>query len=160
MESSNLNVCIIAAQWNEHVVSRLIDGAKRACEHRGMNANAVHVTRVAGALEIPHALNIAMQNPHFDTFVVLGTVLKGETDHYEHVARMANDGVQKVALRHNKPLGNSILTVHTLELAMARASEGDNNSGYAATLAAIDLFEAMRGLEQYEPPTFKFRAIV
>ena len=69
----------------------------------------------------------------------MGAIIKGTTDHYHHVARIAQDGVLSVALKYNLALGNGILTVHTLEQALARADGPMGNIGFDAASAACDL---------------------
>lgn len=140
-------VLIIASRANELIVSRLIEGASRACHKAGIKANDQYLIRVDGALEIPLALKMAAKTGHFTTYVVLGAVIKGHTDHYEHVARMANDGVLSVALEYNLVLGNKILTVHSLEHALERADGPAGNAGYDAAMAALNLYETLWALQ-------------
>ncbi|HXW52823.1 MAG TPA: 6,7-dimethyl-8-ribityllumazine synthase [Myxococcota bacterium] len=134
-----INAVIIAAKANYVVVSRLIDGAKRAFTSANIDASRTTLIEVAGALEIPLALKKIASTNHWNAFVVLGAVIKGKTDHYEHVARLAQNGVLKVALEHRLPLGNGILTVHTLEQAFERADGPCGNLGFDAAKAAIGL---------------------
>lgn len=141
-------VLLIAARANDLVVSRLIDGAKRAFVNEGLSLSQLSLMRVNGALEIPLALNKAATTGRFNTFVVLGAVIKGKTDHYDHVARMANDGVLDVALRHHLAVGNGILTVHSLEHALERADGPCGNLGCDAARAALGLSASFLELEK------------
>jgi 6,7-dimethyl-8-ribityllumazine synthase len=133
------NVLIIASRANDMVVSRLIEGAKRALRQASVREECQHLVRVPGALEIPLALNLAARCGRFNAFVVLGAVIKGKTDHYDHVARMANDGVVEVALKYHLCVGNGILTVHSLEHALERADGPAGNLGFDAAKASVDL---------------------
>ncbi len=130
---------IIAARANDNVCSRLIDGAVRAFTEAGIEANNQHVLRVAGALEIPLALKMAARSRQFDIFLVIGAVIKGQTDHYEHVSRMANDGVMSVALEYQLALANCILCAHNMEQALERAGGACGNLGFDYANAAVDL---------------------
>lgn len=134
---SGQKVLIIASQANDLVVSRLISGAKNSLSAALIPSDAHTLMRVPGALEIPLALKKAA--PYFDMFVVLGVVLKGQTDHYEHVSRIALDGVASVALEHTLALGNGIMTVQSMELALARADGPNGNLGAEAARAAISM---------------------
>lgn len=135
----NHNPVIIAAQANDLVVSRLIDGALRAFRTAGIGDEQITIVRVPGALEIPLALNkIAALGQH-SCYTVLGAVIKGKSDHYDHVARMANDGALSVALKYNLAMGNGILTVHSLEQALERADGPCGNLGFDAAHAALSL---------------------
>lgn len=132
---------IIAANFNDLIVSRLVEGAVRAFHSASIADSAISLIRVAGALEIPLALKAAARTNQFNVFVVVGAIIKGHTDHYDHVARMANDGVLSVALEHNLALGNKILTVHSLEHALERADGPHGNAGHDAAMAALGLFD-------------------
>lgn len=138
-DAGSKRVLIIAALANDMVVSRLVDGAKRALSAARIAPEHQQVMRVSGALEIPLALKMAAKSGAFDAFVVLGAVIKGKTDHYDHVARMANDGVLAVALEHYLALGNGIVTVHCLEQALERADGPAGNLGVDAANAALNL---------------------
>jgi 6,7-dimethyl-8-ribityllumazine synthase len=129
----------IAAQANDFVVSKLIDGTIRACYSYGLKEEQLHIVRVAGALEIPLALNQAANIHGFNVYVVLGAIIKGKTDHYAHVSRVAHDGIMSVALEKNLALGNGILTVYNLEQALERADGPSGNLGYDAARAALNL---------------------
>lgn len=136
---SPTNVAIIATRWHHNVVDRLIDGAHRALIEADISPEYHHVMHVAGALELPLALSMALDSRRYNAYVMLGCVLKGKTDHYDHVARMANDAIINLATTHRLALGNGILTVHHLEHALARAEGSEGNLGYDAMKAALDL---------------------
>ena len=139
---------IIASQANDLVVRRLIDGAKRSLLTNGIPLKNQYLLQVPGALEIPMALKRAVLSGKFSIFVVVGAVIKGKTDHYDHVARMANDGTLNIAIRHGLALGNGILTVHSLEHALERADGPNGNLGYDAANAAIKLHNSFLELEK------------
>jgi 6,7-dimethyl-8-ribityllumazine synthase len=145
-EAHSKRVLIISACANDVVVSRLIDGACRALTTASIKPEHQEVMRVSGALEIPLALKMAARTNFFHAFVVLGAVIKGKTDHYDHVARMANDGVLQVALEHQIALGNGILTVHSMEHALERADGPCGNLGNDAANAALNLLSCSQTL--------------
>jgi len=148
LEQDTIKAVIIAAQANQLVVSRLVEGAMRALSSTTRVSAHVSLIEVSGALEIPLALNKVAKAARFNTFVALGAVIKGKTDHYEHVARMANDGVLRVALEHQLAFGNGILTVHSLEQALERADGPCGNLGFDATKAALSLTAIFSRLDQ------------
>ncbi len=137
IDLSNEKALIIGALANDFVVSRLINGALATFDAAKIPKQQQTVIRVPGALEIPLALKKAAA--HFDIFVVLGAVIKGQTDHYDHVSRISFDGVLQVALEHSLALGNGIMTVANMELALARADGPNGNLGKDAALAALSL---------------------
>ena len=137
LDMSKEKALIIASLANDIIVSRLISGAEAAFDAANIAKERQTIIRVPGAMEIPVALKKSA--PYFDIFVVLGVVIKGQTDHYEHVSRIAMDGVLQVCLEHTLPLGNGIMTVHTMEQALARADGPSGNLGIDAARAALSL---------------------
>lgn len=141
---SGLHVGVVAAQWNEAIVDRLLEGALQRLEKAGVDQ--VTVVRVPGALELPiAALKLAQQG--CDAIVALGAVVKGETDHYEIVVRESARGISSVALETGVPVANGILAVHDYTHAVERAGTGDANKGVEAVEAALSTANAIRDLE-------------
>ncbi len=102
---------------------------------------------VAGAFELPQAIRIALRGARtFDGYVALGCVVKGETDHYEFLCREAMAGLMTVALQYGIALGSGLLTVHTIEQAVARSSDDGHNKGAEAAAAALLQVAVMRRL--------------
>ncbi|MEE3500444.1 6,7-dimethyl-8-ribityllumazine synthase [Acidiphilium acidophilum] len=98
----------------------------------------VETVDVAGAFELPQALGIAMHSrTRFDGFVVLGCVVRGETDHYDYICDSAMHGLMSVALEHGICLGTALLTVDTIAQAEARSAETGANKGAEAAVACL-----------------------
>ena len=135
---------IVRAPYYTDVVDGLRDGAVRLLQEAGAS---FEVLDVAGALELAGAVRLAAHGRRrFDGYVVLGCVVRGETDHYEHVCREAMSGLTKVVLRFGLCLGNGLLTVDRLEQAVARASADGHNKGAEAAAAALLQIRAARWL--------------
>ena len=143
IEGSRLRVGIAVASWNQTITDRLLAGAQKRCEELGVE----HVvSRVPGALELPLAAQ-ALARKGCDAVIAIGVVIKGETDHYEIVARESSSGLTRVGLDTGVPIGNAILAVHTYEQALDRAGDGETNKGVEATDAALAMVSALRDLE-------------
>ena len=106
--------------------------------------------RVPGALELPAAIAAARlrQPDRFDGFVALGCVIRGGTDHYEHVCRESMHGLTGLAARHGLALGNGLLTVAHLEQAWSRARRGEGDKGGDAARACLRLIALHRALDR------------
>lgn len=103
---------------------------------------------VAGAFELPQALRIALRgSKKFDGFVVLGCVVRGETDHYEFICNTAMDGLMQVAIQYGICLGTALLTVDTVAQAQARSRETGANKGAEAAVACLKQIAIARALE-------------
>jgi len=141
-----LRVAIVRSLFNAAVTDGLVDGARQALAEMGAGQRAVTVVDVPGAFELPLAARVAARSGRFDLVVALGAVIRGETDHYEHIAREAASGLARVALRTGVPVGFGVLTVEREEQALARSVPGPDNKGGEAARAAVATVHALRAL--------------
>lgn len=142
-EGDGLHVGVAAARWNQAITDRLVECAVARLGELGVGE--VTVVRVPGALELPLAAQKLAQSG-CDAVIVIGTVVRGETDHYEIVVRESAQGVTRVALDTGVPVANAILAVHDYELAVERAGSGEANKGVEAAEAAVKTATALREL--------------
>ena len=130
LDGSAPEVLIIAAPYYREIVDGMIGGAEAVLHQIGARHQ---IAEVAGAYELPQALRLAAKGRHhFDGFIAIGCVIKGETDHYDFICRSAMDGIMNVALDHALCLGTALLTVDTLEQAEARSGAAHNKGAEAA----------------------------
>jgi 6,7-dimethyl-8-ribityllumazine synthase len=138
------NLLIVRAPYYPEVVDGLRDGAVRIASEAGAN---FEILDVSGAMELAAAIRLAVHGRRrFDGYVALGCVVKGATDHYEHVCREAMSGLTAVALNFGLCVGNGLLTVDQLEQALARSSADGFNKGAEAAVAALVQIRAARWL--------------
>lgn len=135
---------VVRAPYYTVIVDGLRDGAVRIITEAGGTCD---VLDVAGALELAAAIQFAVRGDRaYDGFVALGCVVKGETDHYEHVCREAMQALTRVALDHSLCLGNGLLTVASKAQALARSGQDGHNKGAEAAAAAMLQIRAAREL--------------
>jgi 6,7-dimethyl-8-ribityllumazine synthase len=147
-DGRGLKVVLLRAQFNEPVVSGLVEGALAALDEMGTARANVSVVEVPGAFELPLAAQTAARSQHCDAVVALAAVIRGETDHYEHIARAATDGLAEVALQEGVPVGFGVLTVGEAAQARARSQPGAGNKGGEAARAAIAMVHVLRKLRR------------
>jgi 6,7-dimethyl-8-ribityllumazine synthase len=128
------------------VVEGLLAGARSALNSMGVTKSSVTVEDVPGAFELPLAARAAADSGRFDAAVALGAVIRGETDHYEHIAREAAAGLAAVARETGMPVGFGVLTVASEDQALARSRRGPGNKGAEAALAAVAMVHVVRRL--------------
>lgn len=143
LEGRPPSILLVRAPYYTAIVDGLRDGALRIIEEAGGTSD---VLDVAGALELAAAILFAARAGGYDGFVALGCVVRGETDHYDHVCREAMAGLTRVALDHALCLGNGLLTVHSEDQAIARSGADGHNKGAEAAVAALLQIRAMRKL--------------
>lgn len=138
-----MHVGIAAARWNQAVTDKLVEGALRALEEMGVDE--ITVLRVPGSLELAVAATHLVASG-CDAVVAIGTVVKGDTDHYEIVVGESARGVSQVSIDTGKPVANAILAVHEYQDAVDRAGPGKDNRGFEAAETAVVTANALRGL--------------
>jgi 6,7-dimethyl-8-ribityllumazine synthase len=115
-------VALCVARFYPELADKLEAGAREALTDAGIEE--LDRFEVSGAFELPLVAKYAAQSGRYAAVVCLGAVIRGETDHYEYVCREAARGIQDVQLETGVPCGFGLLTVDTLEQAMARAAGG------------------------------------
>ncbi len=147
LRGEGLRVGVVVARFNDFITSRLLDGAKAALSSHGVRDEDITIASVPGSFEIPLTAKKLAGSGRYDAVICLGAVIKGETDHYEHVAGEAAKGISAVALATGVPTIFAVLTTDTLEQAINRAGGKQGNSGYSAGVAAIEMANLLRALD-------------
>ena len=134
-------VAIISARWHSELCDQMIEGAQRALTMAKVFSEVFYVP---GSFELPLAAKKLLakdSSAGFDAAVVLGLVLRGETPHFDYVCQGVTNGVMDVSLELMKPIGFGVLTVDTLEQAIARAGGpgSKEDKGFDAAMAALAL---------------------
>jgi 6,7-dimethyl-8-ribityllumazine synthase len=142
-EGRGLRVLILRSRFNAPVVDGLLEGAREALVSLGTGDGDITVVDVPGAFELPLAARVGADSGRYDAIVALGAVIRGETDHYEHIAREAAAGLAAVARESGVPVGFGVLTVAEETLALARSASGPENKGAEAARAAIGMVHVL-----------------
>jgi 6,7-dimethyl-8-ribityllumazine synthase len=133
---------IVVSRFNGAITDALYRGAVDELLAAGARAEHVRAVSVPGAVEIPHAANaLAEATHHVAGIIALGCVIRGETAHFDYVCRAATDGIMRVAIDHDIPIGFGLLTCETLEQAQSRSrlEPGGHNVGRDAARAALEM---------------------
>lgn len=141
-----LRVGIVASRFNEAIVRRLLDGALDCLTRHDVTEQDIAVAWVPGAFEIPLVAQRLASSGEFDAVVALGTVIRGETPHFDHVASQAASGVTRAALTTGVPVTFGVLTTDDVPQAEARAGGKAGNKGFEAALAALEMANLMSSL--------------
>lgn len=147
-DSSEINVqgakfLIVEARFYDVIGAMLLEGAAAAFEKAGA---AHHLVSVPGALEIPIAMEIALDHAQkagrpYAGAVALGCVIRGETYHFEIVSGESARALMQIGLTHRLALGNGVLTVDSEAQALARADQSKGDKGGDAARAALALYQ-------------------
>lgn len=151
MTTKTPRILILDADYYTHISAMLRTGAEAALAEAGAIVDTV---TVPGVLEIPSAVAMASApdaRRHYDGYVLIGCVIRGETSHYDIVANESARAVLSLAVERKLALGNAILTVETEAQAIVRADPAQKNKGADAARAALRLIE----LAEHFGPAFR-----
>jgi 6,7-dimethyl-8-ribityllumazine synthase len=140
------HLLIVEARFYEDLSDELARGAIKAIEAAGATYDRINVP---GALEIPAIIRCAIEaasSRHYDGYVALGCVVRGETTHYEIVSGESARGLMELTLRYPVAIGNGILTVEDYDQAWARAKVDEMDKGGGAARAALAVIAAKHHL--------------
>lgn len=143
----DVKIGIVAARFNEFIVSKLISGAEDALVRHGVDDDNIELAWVPGCFEIPVAARKMAESGKYDAVIALGTVIRGETSHYDYVCNEVSKGVAQVELQTGIPVMFGILTTDNVEQAVQRAGTKAGNKGYDCGCGAIEminLFDNMK----------------
>jgi 6,7-dimethyl-8-ribityllumazine synthase len=146
-DARGLRIAVVRARFHPEVADGLLFGALDALREMGAADDAVTVSDVPGAFELPLAVRAVAESRRHDAVVALGAVIRGETDHYEHIAREASSGLAAVARETGVPVGFGVLTVNDEAQARARSASGPGNKGAEAARAAVEMVHVLRKLK-------------
>ena len=147
LQGQGLKIGVIVARFNDFITSRLLEGTKAGLLSHGVRDEDVTVAWVPGSFEIPLTARKMAESKSYDAIICLGAVIRGETDHYEHVAGEAAKGIASASVSTGTPVIFGVLTTDTLEQAINRAGAKQGNSGYNAAVSAVEMANLMRALD-------------
>ena len=139
LNAEGFRFAVVASRWNDFLTSRLIEGALDALERLGADEKSVEVFRVPGSFEIPLLAKRLAASGKWDTIICVGTVIRGETPHFEYIAAEVTKGIAQAGMETNVPVVYGIVTADTLEQAIDRAGVKAGNKGFEAAMSAVEL---------------------
>jgi len=134
-----LEFAVCSGRFYADLAQRLENGAVEGFTSGGVSPASVHVYPVPGAFDLPQAAKMAAASGRFAGVACVGTVIRGETDHYDHVCTEAARGISQVGLETGVPCSFGVITCNTMEQALARAGGDKRDQGRAAALTVMRL---------------------
>ena len=139
LDAQGFRFAIVASRWNDFISSRLVEGAIDALERLRADEKLVEVFRVPGAFEIPLlALRLA-ESEKFDAIICVGTIIRGQTPHFEYIAGEVTRGIGEAGLQTGVPVVFGVVTADTVDQAIDRAGVKLGNKGFEAATTAVEL---------------------
>ena len=139
ISGKGLKFCIVAARFNEFIVSKLVGGALDTLHRHETADSDIDVAWVPGAFEIPLAAKKMAASGKYDAVLCLGAVIRGSTTHYDYVCSEVSKGVAQVGLQTGVPTIFGVVTTENIEQAIERAGTKAGNKGADAAMAAMEM---------------------
>jgi 6,7-dimethyl-8-ribityllumazine synthase len=134
---------IVASRFNDFMTKQLVSGCMDTLVRHGAEDRDLTIVWVPGAFEIPAIAGKMAKSKAYDAVICLGTVIRGQTPHFDFVASEASKGIAKVAQDSNIPVIFGIITADTIEQAVERSGAKDGNKGKDAALSAIEMINVI-----------------
>ena len=145
--SQGIKVGIVAARFNEFIVSKLVSGALDGLKRHDVKDEDIDVAWVPGAFEIPLIASKMANSGKYDAVICLGAVIRGATSHYDYVCNEVSKGVAQAGLNSGVPVLFGVVTTENIEQAIERAGTKAGNKGYDCALSAIEMVQLIKEVE-------------
>jgi len=139
---------LVVSRFNDFISSKLVEGALDALSRHGAEDSDITLIKVPGAFEIPFTAKKLAAGGGFDAVICLGAVIRGATPHFDYVAAEMSKGIAQVGLEGSVPVTFGVLTTDDLEQAIERAGSKAGNKGWDAAMAAMEMVNLNRVLDQ------------
>jgi 6,7-dimethyl-8-ribityllumazine synthase len=139
LNAEGFRFAIVASRWNDFLTARLIEGALDALERLGAKEELVAIYKVPGSFEIPLLTRKLAASGKYDALICLGTIIRGQTPHFEYIANEVTKGIAQAGMETGIPVVFGVVTADTLEQAIDRAGVKAGNKGFEAAMAAVEL---------------------
>lgn len=144
--AEDIKIGIVAARFNEFIVSRLIGGALDGLKRHDVPEEQIDLAWVPGAFEIPVIAEKMAASGKYDAVICLGAVIRGATSHYDYVCNEVSKGVASVSLETGVPVMFGVVTTENIEQAIERAGTKAGNKGYDCAMGALEMIDLIKQL--------------
>ena len=137
-DSSNMKIGIVVSQWNNKITDGLFNGAFTTLIESGVSENNIEKIEVPGSFELIFGAKILSRN-EVDAIICLGSVIQGETKHFDYVCQAVSNGIKDLNITLDIPVIFGVLTDNTMEQALNRSGGKHGNKGIEAAVTAIKM---------------------
>lgn len=138
-DASNMCFGIVVSEWNKDITGALLDGAVKTLEKHGALPENIHVKTVPGSFELIYGAQQMTKNDGFDAIIILGSVIRGETPHFDYICEGVTHGIAHLNATQNIPVVFGLLTTDNLEQAQDRSGGKLGNKGDECAVVAIKM---------------------
>jgi len=145
-DSATFNIGIVVSEWNEDITNALLEGA--LVVFKNADANIMHLAQVPGAFELPVTAQMLLtKDPKLDGILVIGSVIQGETRHFDFVCQGVTQGIMDVMLKFNKPISFCLLTDLNLQQSVDRSGGKHGNKGTECAVTLLKMIHLQKAIQ-------------
>ena len=130
---------IVVSEWNNKITDQLLKGAVSTLRDLNVPKNNILIHYVPGAFELPLGAQYLLESTDVNGVIALGSVIQGETKHFDFVCEGTTNGIMQVSLKYNKPVILGVLTDNTIQQAIDRSGGKHGNKGIECAIACIKM---------------------
>ena len=145
-DATHLRFGIVVSEWNPTITEGLLKDAVGALLDCGVVESNIKTIHVPGSFELPLAAQFLLESKNVDAVICLGSVIQGETKHFDYVCQTTSNGIKDVSLKYNKAVIFGVLTDNTMQQAIDRSGGKHGNKGVEASITAIKMVSLMKNL--------------
>lgn len=138
-DASNMCFGIVVSEWNEEITNALLEGAVATLEEHGAIPENIHIKHVPGSFELIYGAHQMTLNGGFDAIIILGSVVRGETPHFDYICQGVTAGIARLNTVSEIPVIYGLLTTDNIEQARQRAGGALGNKGSECAVVAIKM---------------------
>lgn len=138
-DASNMCFGIVVAEWNSEITGALLDGAVSTLEKHGALPENIHVKTVPGSFELVYGAHQMTLNGSYDAIIILGSVIRGETPHFDYICQGVTYGIARLNAKSEIPVIYGLLTTNDLQQAKDRSGGKYGNKGDGCAIDAIKM---------------------
>ena len=138
-DASNMCFGIVVSEWNPEITGALLEGAVNTLEKHGAIPENIHVKTVPGSFELIYGAHQMVLNGGYDALIVLGSVIKGDTPHFDYICQGVTTGIARLNTTSEIPIIYGLLTTENLQQALDRAGGKLGNKGDECAVDAIKM---------------------
>ncbi len=144
---ADYKIGIVVSEWNEAITSKLMEGAINTFKENGVTDQNLLIKSVPGAFELPLGAQSLLEFNKLDGVITIGTVIQGETKHFDYVCSGASQGIMTVMLNYNTPISFCVLTDNTMQQSIDRSGGKHGNKGIECAVSLLKMIELQKSLK-------------
>jgi 6,7-dimethyl-8-ribityllumazine synthase len=144
---ADYKIGIVVSEWNGQVTGALLEGALQTLKNHDVQDKHLTIVHVPGAFELPLGAQSLLEQQKFDGVLTIGTVIQGETKHFDFVCNGATQGIMEVMLNYNTPISFCVLTDNNLQQSIDRSGGKHGNKGIECAVSLLKMIQLQRSLK-------------